>query len=480
MKGQLIDILANKSGVEKTLVDTLNLYNHTGLKLVSMLIENNLIFGDKTELNLMCLNIYEDFQNKNLEEVGVVFNVTRERIRQIRLKGLKQLDDTLKGIKSFFSANLFNEWMCNDEGLFEITEDIIYKINSTYGVSFSKEFIVYLYSIILEDDKVIPNIDVGLLANLQGQGVECFKSYYLINKSQAYKLDFVSMIRDIKRKEEKIEEDYYLSFNNYLRNFLKDGEELDNTTISVCEVLVMEETGLFLNGFNEIEFKKNILKTVPDYAYEILKEIGKPSKIDDIYKTLLKKYPTFDKSKNTFRNSFKQNSVFVAMGRQSIWGLKEWESERDDFLGGSMLEITEKFLRENKKPMHISEISDQISKYRDVDEAKLMSNLKFNNSRGFVFFKKQYVGLESKNYPNDFEILERENKTWGESYSSLVQFIEDNNRLPRSNDSDDNSVRIYRWYGIQRKKTINYKLESEKLEKIKYIIVNYDERSIYE
>src|SRR5699024_3774142 len=106
---------------------------------------------------------------------------------------------------------------------------------------------------------------------------------------------------------------------------------------------------------------------------------------------LLEKYPTFDKSENTFRNSFKQNSVFVAMGRRSIWGLKEWEGERDDFLGGSMLEITENFLKESKNPVHISEISDHISKYRDVDEARLMSNLKFNNSRGFVFFKKQYV-----------------------------------------------------------------------------------------
>ena len=212
----------------------------------------------------------------------------------------------------------------------------------------------------------------------------------------------------------------------------------------------------------------------------MLKEIGKPSKIDDIYKALLEKYPTFDKSENTFRNSFKQNSVFVAMGRRSIWGLKEWEGERDDFLGGSMLEITENFLKESKNPVHISEISDHISKYRDVDEARLMSNLKFNNSRGFVFFKKQYVGLASKNYPDDFQVLERENRTWDESYLSLIQFIKNNNRIPRSNDSDDDSARIYRWYGIQRKKTINGKLESERLEKIKYIIVNYDERSIYE
>ncbi|MGP5068223.1 sigma factor-like helix-turn-helix DNA-binding protein [Psychrobacter faecalis] len=481
MKEQLIEILANKSKVEKKLADSLNLYNHTGLKVVSMLIENNFVFGDKTELNLMCLNIYEDFQNKTLEEVGVIFDVTRERIRQIRLKGLKQLDDTLKGIRSVFSANLFNEWVCNDEDIIEITEDIVYKINSTYGVSFSKEFIIYLYSILLEDHEIIPNIDVGLLANLQGQGAEYFKSYYLINKSQACKLDFGSMIKDIKRrKEEKIEEDYYLSFNNYLSGFLEEGEELDNTTISICETLVMEETGLFLNSYDEIEFKKNILKTVPDYAYEMLKEIGKPSKIDDIYKALLEKYPTFDKSENTFRNSFKQNSVFVAMGRRSIWGLKEWEGERDDFLGGSMLEITEKFLKESKNPVHISEISDHISKYRDVDEARLMSNLKFNNSRGFVFFKKQYVGLVSKNYPDDFQVLERENRTWDESYLSLIQFIKDNNRIPRSNDSDDDSARIYRWYGIQRKKAIKAKLESEKLEKIKYIIVNYDERSIYE
>lgn len=462
----------------------LDLDKLSGLKIIDIIIKKEVVFGERNNIILNCLNIYEDFRERTLEEVGKDFELTRERIRQLRFKGLVRLDEVLKGMRDIFSKEIYSDWDNDNKEILELTSSNIDNVNIKFNVNFSKEFIIYLYSICSKNKVLIPEVRSEHLANIQGKEVNSFNSFYLIDKSAYSKLNFVSLINEIKMlNKSRNEEDYYLDFNNFLNKHLYDGEELDEFLVRSSEDLIMRESGVFINDFNELEFKKNVSKTVPDYAYEILKEIGEPSKIDLMYNLLLEKYPDFDKSKNTFRGCFNADSRFVPLGRQSIWGLKEWEHERDDFLGGTMLEMTEDILKNSDLPLHISEISERISRYRDVDCGNLMSNLKFNNQRGFVFFKKQYVGLESKNYSNEFSILnklDKDNRTWDESYLSLVSFLEIHKRIPKASDYSDDAPRVYRWYGIQRRRYLDNQLSEVRNKKIKSIVTYYDNRSQYE
>lgn len=479
-KQQFLEVLADKWKVNKDVLKDIDLQHYSGLKTIDFLINNNLIFGDKTEINLKCLEIYDDFKSMTLEEVGNIFDVTRERIRQIRLKGLTDLDESLKALIYFFSEDLYVGWSFEEEGLITMSNSIVSQLNRKYEVNFSKDFLTYLFSIASDRHSIIPNVNVSFLARLQSQNTSSFNNFYLINKEQSKKLDFNSMISDVKtRKNERIEETYSLNFDNYLRKFLHAGIDLDDELIKICEKVIMQEANIFINIYNELEFQRNVVKTVPDYAYEILKEIGRPAKISYMYELLLEKYPDFDRPENTFRGCFNLDNRFVPIGRQSVWGLKEWEDEREDFMGGSMLEIAENILQNSEVPMHISEISNEIAKYRDIDEARLMSNLRYNNKRGFIFFAKQYVGLKSKKYTDDFDILKKDNRTWEESYLKLSEFVNRNNRLPRAND-DDQSARLYRWYGIQKRRYLDEGLDPEKLEKIGKIISDFDSWSIYE
>lgn len=463
---------------------SLDVDGYSGLKIIDSLIRKGVVFGERSDIALECLNIYDNFKERTLEEVGNDFGLTRERIRQLRFKGLLRLDEVLKGMRDIYSREICFGWNSSDKDILELTNNTIESVNNKYNVSFSKEFIAYLYSICSKNKVLIPEVTSEHLANIQGKESNSFGSFYLLDKDTYNKLDFVSLIDEIKiLSKSRIEEDCYLDFNNFLNRYLHDGEELDEFLIRNSEDLIMKESGVFINEFNELEFKRNTSKTVPDYAYEILKEIGEPSKIDLIYNLLLEKYPDFDRSENTFRGCFNVDSRFVPLGRRSIWGLKEWEHERDDFLGGTMLEMTENILKNSDLPLHISDISEKISRYRDVDCGNLISNLKFNNQRGFVFFKKQYVGLDSKNYSDKFSVLERldkENRTWDESYLSLLSFVEMYGRIPKASDNFDEAPRIYRWYGIQRKRYLDNKLSEDRDRKIKSIITYHDNRSRYE
>lgn len=480
-KQHFFELLADMSKVDKDVLKHIDLQHYSGLKTIDFLIRNDLVFGDKTEINLKCLNIYDNFKPATLEEVGDVFKLTRERIRQIRLRGLKELDSILKNLTHFFSDDLYVDWSYDEDELITVSESLISQINRANDVRFSKEFLMYLFSVASDRHSIIPEIEVGLLTNLNNKSIGDFNNFYLISRDQSRKLDFNTMISDIKtRKNEKIDETYSLNFDNYLSRFMHINTDLDNELVNISEEIIMQETAVFINTYNEIEFQRNVVKTVPDYAYEILKEIGEPAKIEFIYKRLLEKYPDFDRSENTFRGCFNMDSRFVPIGRQSVWGLKEWEDEREDFLGGSMLEMAENILQNSEVPMHISEISGEISKYRDVDDARLMNNLRFNNRRGFIFFSKQYVGLRSKEYKGDFKLLNNEKRTWEESYSKLKEFIARNNRLPRAKDNDDESARLYRWYGIQKRRYLDGKLGPRRLEKIERIISDFDSWSMYE
>lgn len=481
LKSQYLEVLTSNSKLDNNIVIDFSLIKNSGLQVIDSLIKNNIFFDERTDMILNSINIYSNYNYKTLEELGELYKVSRERVRQIREKYLKEFESQLIGMRSLYIDDIFSIGFFQNDGLIEISENIIFNINSVNSVNFSKDFIVYLYSIAAENQVVIPNINIDLLANKNGYRFNEWSGFYLVSKDVSYKLSFDKMIEDIKnRSKDRIEEDYFLNFEIYLQDFLCDDIKLDQVLIDVCEKLINKECEVFLNLYNEIEFKRNVKMRASDLAYEILKEVGVPTKIDKLYDVLLSKYPEFSMLESSFRNTFGSDNRFVPIGRQSVWGLKEWEYQRDDFLGGSMLEMAEKLLQERDVPMHISEIVSNISKYRDTDEDRLIRNLRMNHQGKFVLLKKQYIGLSHKNYSEEYQILEQTNRSWEESYNNLESFMNENSRLPKSNDYDEESSRLYRWFGIQRKRYLEDKLKVKRKEKIERILINHEGGFFYE
>ena len=141
-----------------------------------------------------------------------------------------------------------------------------------------------------------------------------------------------------------------------------------------------------------------------------------------------------------------------------------------------MIEIAEDILQQSDKPMQISEITKEVRKYRDTDDDRLMRNLRVNTNNRFIFLKNQYIGLANKSYDQKYEELKVDVRTWDESYEYLMHFLNENNRLPKSSDADEASARLYRWFGIQKKRCTEGKLIESRSKKINNILSIYESK----
>ena len=474
VRNQYLEVLLDVDSLEEGSREVVDIDSLNGLQLINYLIKKEILFGESTDKALSSINIYNDYKYRTLEELGDMYGLTRERIRQIRERALSKLVIKLKYIRSLYMKELFSISRSNDS-LIEFSQSFSESVNSKYKVSFSYNFIIYLYSLTIDNHSLLPVVDESFLFNSRGKQVGDWENVYLVDSEISNKINLKNMIEDVKEKaDSRVMEDYSLNLEVYLYDFLVDENYvLDDNILDVCEELISKEAGIYLNIYNELEFKRNVRKSLADIAYDLLKEAGQPTKSDVLFDTLIEEYPDFDRTEGSFKNSFNSDGRFVCIGRQSLWGLKEWEYQRDDFLGGTMIDIAENLLREADKPMRISEITTQIRQYRDTDEDRLMRNLRVNTNNRFIFLKNQYIGLVDKSYDQKYEEMKIDVRTWDESYEHLMQFLSEKNRLPKSSDSDEVSARLYRWFGIQKKRCTEGKLTQSRSEKINNILSDY-------
>ena len=175
----------------------------------------------------------------------------------------------------------------------------------------------------------------------------------------------------------------------------------------------------------------------------------------------------------------KRQNGFVPIGRRSIFGLKEWENQLENFKGGTIRSIVSEYLESEIDPKHISAIAEYVLNYRpNTYERSILDNLKADETKTFIFFKNSTIGLKSKKYDNSFVELNQidllESKSWEERYNDFVKFITINNRLPFSSGCPDEEIRLYRWYKVQEGKIKNGKLDSEKSNLLSQVTIQFN------
>ena len=165
----------------------------------------------------------------------------------------------------------------------------------------------------------------------------------------------------------------------------------------------------------------------------------------------------------------KRKNGFVPIGRKSVFGLKKWESELDNFKGGTIRDIVEEYLMQFAVPKHISEITKHVLKYRPKsNQYSILQNLKLDESGLYIFFKGSHIGLATKKYESDFkkisEVKKTDRKTWEERFEMLQNFVSTEKRLPFSN--GEKEIKLYRWLNVQKSKQNKGKLSKNKVEKL--------------
>ncbi|AZB23034.1 hypothetical protein EG338_07390 [Kaistella haifensis] len=333
------------------------------------------------------------------EEIANLHNLSRERVRQIRKDCLNILFEKLSFIRNFKDDLFQNYGLDISRNIIDIDKNLTNEINIKSKTNFSSEFISYILAVYLCDNFcIVGNIEDILLPKYSNSRNRHNWKYFFIVKKELAKVDFTSFADDIsERLNERIEETYSFNLKSYIAKFINNLDiEILDLAFPIAEKILFDEFALSLDIDDNIVFKKNTIKQAFEYSFEALEKLGKPSKVEEITQKIIELHPNYKTDEYKVRISMKRKDGFVPVGRESVFGLKKWEKELDDFKGGTIRSITVEFLERFETPKHISLISEYISNYREgTYQRSIIDNLKADKSNSFIFLRQGFLGLNS-------------------------------------------------------------------------------------
>lgn len=452
-------------------------------QLTEFLLNQNAFFDEtQTVIVKRALKLFNNQKELTLDELAEQVNLSRERVRQIRKLCLEDLFNKLLFISNF-NDDLFQKYSIDVESIYiDINTDILNKINQSNNTNFSREFITFILSAFLKDSfYLVGNYeDVLQPKYFNSRNRHNWNNFYLVEKELSLEFDFTSFANDISnRVSDRIEESYSFNFKSYLSKFLSNNNnDFLDLLFPICEKIINEEFEIYLDLEENINFKRNTTRQAHEYAFEALEHLGKPSKVKEIFEKVIELHPNYDTEEAKIRVSMKRKNGFVPIGRKSVFGLKKWESELDNFKGGTIRDIVEEYLMQFTVPKHISDITEHVLKYRPKsNQYSILQNLKLDESGLYIFFKGSHIGLTTKKYESDFkkisEVQKTDKKTWEERFEMLQNFVLTENRLPFSNGVPEKEIKLYRWLNVQKSKQNKGKLAKNKLEKLNSLLAKY-------
>lgn len=378
-------------------------------KLTEFLLNQNAFF-DETQTSILkkALKLFNNQKECKLDEIAKQVDLSRERVRQIRKLCLKDLFNKLLFISNFNDDLFQNYSIETDSNYVEITTDILDKINQSNNTNFSREFITYILSVYLKDNFLLVgnHEDVLLPKFMTSRNRHNWNNLYLIDNKLALEFDFTSFTNDISnRVSDRIEESYSFNFKSYLSKFLTNNNiDFLDFLFPICEKIINEEFEIYLDLEESINFKRNTTRQVHEYAFEALEHLGKPSKVKEIFEKVIELHPGYNTEAAKIRISMKRKNGFVPIGRKSVFGLKKWEKELENFKGGTIKEIITQFLEKFNTPIHISAILKEVNTFRTkTNERNIITNLKLDPNNSFIIFNQNFIGLTSKKNNYDLE-----------------------------------------------------------------------------
>lgn len=479
--------LKNKFLIQRTfdipLVPNEILESESIFQLTEFLLNQNAFFDEtQTVIVKRALKLFNNQKELTLDEIAEQVKLSRERVRQIRKLCLKDLFNKLLFISNF-NDDLFQKYSIDVESMYiEINTEILDKINQSNSTNFSREFITYILSAYLKDSfSLVGNYeDVLQPKYFNSRNRHNWNNFYLVEKELSLEFDFTSFTNDISnRVSDRIEESYSFNFKSYLSKFLTNNNiDFLDLLFPICEKIINEEFEIYLDLEENINFKRNTTRQAHEYAFEALEHLGKPSKVKEIFEKVIELHPNYDTEEAKIRVSMKRKNGFVPIGRKSVFGLKKWESELDNFKGGTIRDIVEEYLMQFTVPKHISDITEHVLKYRPKsNQYSILQNLKLDESGLYIFFKGSHIGLTTKKYESDFkkisEVQKTDKKTWEERFEMLQNFVLTEKRLPFSNGVPEKEIKLYRWLNVQKSKQNKGKLAKNKLEKLNSLLAEY-------
>jgi hypothetical protein len=375
------------------------------LKILEYLILNGAIYNTDYENYILQygINIFNNNDILTTDEVSEELGISRERVRQIREKITNELINKFGFIKAISKNVEFFYRIDLEANVVNLNDNIISNINNENKTNFSKIFITLLVYINYQENFNAYGVigDSLYYRGVTPKNRHIWNSIYLIKSTIYLSFKFDEFFDDIYlRSNKKIKETYTKNIKSYISNFtiIKD-YKLIPEIIDVVESILTNEFQLIIDLNDNLIFEKNTLKLKGDYILEALEFLGKPSRINEIFDFIDRKYPNIFNNVDAIRGQIPKIDEIIFFGKKSTYGLRKWESNENLITGGTIKDIVLRYLNTKDNPIHISEILDQLTNYRFNTNAKnVITNLKLDPNKQFVFFHQSFIGLKSKKY----------------------------------------------------------------------------------
>lgn len=347
----------------------------------------------------------------SLDEIGILHNITRERVRQLEAKNINYL-------KTLINGDFIKKPFCRLNK--ELTDKILELKNKLleYGVIDKNQ----LFSLLKNDYNILENdSNKGYITLI----LELFreKAYYEIeypfNDQKFFIIDqeiddksFLLVCKNIvsilKENDEPIDQDdLYISVikkSRSLKNISKKYISIACNFINDIEKISLNEKVLY-----RIKFHK--LNSFPDYAYRILKEKNQKMHFNEIWSEISHELSHAEinnvGSIETLKNGLGAEKRFKNIGKTGFWSLTEWNFNTLLIID---LIITE--LRKINEASTYQTIFEKINLIRpDVSKSSMIATIT-NNKESFRKIDNKKIILKewSFKYENSEKFETKRNK----------------------------------------------------------------------
>ncbi len=313
-----------------------------------------------------------------LEDIGKLYEITRERVRQIEADSIKKLRqlETLHEAKQpvLLVQEAMDKFLREHGGAAEesyLLDEMLHNFSPETPYSDAdtlkhKEALLFIISQILGEDfdKISSKFDyhnIWKLKDINWDNVApIINEFIQIIEGNAKPLKHTDILETLKNKPEYPEME--AKFFEQISHLRQEMREIDEVLLSYLKMSKKIKKNLFaewgMTQWNTISPKK-----INDKIYLIMKKAGKPLHFNDITAQINEAH--FDHKKAcaaTVHNELILDKKYVLVGR-GIYALREWGYEP-----GTVSEVIAQVLK-NKGPLNKQEILEEVNKQRIVKQA---------------------------------------------------------------------------------------------------------------
>ena len=337
-------------------------------------------------------NFFTDSSKRTLQAIGDIYDVTRERVRQISQKIPTMLERNIAvfGRELTYIYDHIQYELDSKRDMLIINKKVADKINEKEDIIMTPKFYASVFSALYD-------YDYDTFQNLEKN----YDYYYLIKRDLFEKYDFVGAFKAINELlNERIEETYPLNMDKFMNPFVKtDDEKWSKRAKNAFRHVATEVLGIEISDDKEsFLMARNTLIKLSEHILDILNDFKRPMSLAEIHEELANRTDRVPRNIESLRSSILSLDEVAAIGKTSTYALSGWDNIKTSTIKG----LVREFLEKTDDPKHINDITEYVTKYRDTTSKNVLSNLKLDRTDTFAFFQKNYIGLVAKNYDKEW------------------------------------------------------------------------------